>query len=125
MNNHKIIKDISVLLNRRGNSILNQDYKKVLNKTKKGDFVFLDPPYIEDKNYQFVYNNNEKIDSDFLATLKKQVENLDKKGVLWCMSQADTKTIRKLFKSYNINTFPVYRHQSKSYKNELLITNYQ
>ena len=40
------------------------------------------------------------------------------------MTQADTKDVKKLFKNYTIKKIKVYRAVSKSYTNELIITNY-
>ena len=44
---------VSNFLNSKKGKIYNEDYKKILKKAKQGDFVFLDPPYIEDHNYGF------------------------------------------------------------------------
>ena len=104
-------------------TIHNKDYKKILHKTKEGDFVFLDPPYIQE-NYQFKYNKNEELDNTFLNDLVKELRKLDKKRVLWLMTQADTKSIKKKLNKYNIFKFPVYRNHKQSYENELIITNY-
>ena len=49
---------------------------------------------------------------------------LYKKGVKWLMTQADTKEIKDIFKEYKIKKFEVYRANSKTYKNELIIMNY-
>jgi site-specific DNA-adenine methylase len=46
----------------KSGKIYNTDYKKVLQKAKEGDFVFLDPPYIGHR-YQFNYNKDEKLDT--------------------------------------------------------------
>jgi DNA adenine methylase len=100
------------------------DYKKVLAKAKDGDFVFLDPPYIEEHDYQFNYNKGEKLDESFLLDLLKEVEKLDKNGVRWLMTQANTPQIRKIFKGYIFKKFSVYRGLSNSYNSELLIRNY-
>lgn len=103
--------------------IENKDYAKVLVNTKKGDFVFLDPPYIEDFKYAFNYNKDEYFDP---RILKKEVEKLDKKEVKWMMTQIDTKQVRELFKKYK---FTEYINKSNfnsatTQKKELVITNY-
>ena len=43
----------------------------------------------------------------------EQVKKLDDRGVKWIMTQADTKTIRSIFKGYKIVKFPVYRAAKK------------
>jgi DNA adenine methylase len=102
--------------------IENKDYKLVLKTTKKGDFVFLDPPYIEDKNYDFEY-----VDGEFnIIELLKEVRKLDKKKVTWMMTQIDTKQVRDLFNKYKFydysNKQSIGPHDS--IKKEVVITNY-
>jgi len=115
-------------LNISDGKIYNKDYKFILSKAKKNDFVFLDPPYIEPElNYNFQYNKNEKIGNAFLGELITELRKLDKRGVKWMMTQADTPEIHKLFrgnKKYSITKFKVFRTSSRSHKNELVITNY-
>jgi len=118
------LNNVSKFLNNSKGKIYNKDYSLILDKAKSGDFVFLDPPYIESHNYQFNYNKHENLDEKFLKNLYKQVKKLDKRGVKWIMTQADTKQIKEIFKEYIIKKFPVYRTVSKSYKNELVIMNY-
>lgn len=116
--------EISQFLNNSNGKIFNESYENVLNKAKQGDFVFLDPPYIEQHNYGFNYNTNEVLNEEFLNNLYYELQKLDIKGVKWLMTQADTKHVRKIFKDYKIKTFKVYRMASKTYVNELLIMNY-
>ena len=99
------------------------DYKKTLEQAKQGDFVFLDPPYVEDKNYKFVYNRCDNLFDyqDLLDSLKE----LDRKGVMWMMTQADTPGVRKMFEGYRLKTFRVYRRKSRTHKNELIVMNYR
>jgi DNA adenine methylase len=123
-NYYKNIKNVSEYLNNNKGQIYNTDYKKILKKAKKNDFVFLDPPYVEQKNYQFNYNKNEIIGQDFINELVQQVKMLDKRDVYWIMTQANTKQVRKTFANYKIKTFDVYRAISKSYTKELIIMNY-
>jgi DNA adenine methylase len=104
--------------------IYNKDYKFILQKAKKGDFVFLDPPYIENHEYSFNYNQNETLDNQFITDIHNEVKKLDKIGVKWLMTQADNLAIRKTFKKYKIISYPVYRGYRKTFTNELIIKNY-
>jgi DNA adenine methylase len=121
------LEDVSKLLNSEG-KIFATDYKKILKMVKKGDFCFIDPPYIEDHDYYFTYNNiqenNEKNDIDFVDELYKEVKKLDKKNVKWLMTQADTPQVRKQFKEYTIISYLVHRGFTNKCKNELIIKNY-
>jgi DNA adenine methylase len=123
-NNYNNLNRVSEYLNNSNGIILNKNYKEILKKTKKGDFIFLDPPYIEEHDYQFNYNKEEKLDNKFILELYDEVKKLDKKKVKWLMTQADTKDVKNIFKEYNIKKFEVYRRVSKKYINELIITNY-
>jgi DNA adenine methylase len=105
--------------------IENKDYSKILDKTKKGDFVFLDPPYIETKTYSFSYNKNQIFS---IEKLREEVEMLDNKDIKWMMTQIDTKQVRNIFKKYK---FVEYSNNSRFNNNsafvdkkELIITNY-
>jgi len=106
--------------------IMNEDFKQVLSKAKKGDFVFLDPPYQEDHRYNFQYNINDRSESNikFVDELKEELRILDRKGIKWLMTQADTEQIRKKYKEYSIISFPVYRLNNRTYKKELIIKNF-
>lgn len=119
-----LLNEIHLFLETTNGKIFNKDYKKILEKAKKNDFIFLDPPYFKDKKYQFNYNKNENIDDSFIETLYSELKKLDKKKVKWLMTQANILSIRKTFKEYNITTIKVYRNISKTYKTELLIKNY-
>lgn len=99
-------------------------YKSVLTECRVGDFVFLDPPYIEEHNYKFNYNKNEDLKKSFLDELFEQVTILDSIGVKWMMTQAETGDVLKIFEKYNIRKVPVYRYSKKMHVNELLIMNY-
>jgi DNA adenine methylase len=116
--------NISDFLNNTKGKIYNKDYKYILSKAKENDFVFLDPPYIEDHDYGFQYNIDEKLDNKFIKELYNEVKKLDKKGVRWLMTQADTKEVRKVFKEYKIKKYQVYRMGKKGYASELIIMNY-
>jgi DNA adenine methylase len=122
--NYDNINQVSQFLNTKSGKIFNKSYEKILDKAKEGDFVFLDPPYIELNKYRFNYNKDEVLDESFIQELYLQVKKLDERKVKWLMTQADTQQIKDVFKDYTIKTFQVYRMGSKSYVNELLIMNF-
>jgi DNA adenine methylase len=120
------VKNVSRLLRSRKGRIDNQDYKNILKAAQKGDFVFLDPPYFEMTcKYNFQYNKKECIDQKFLLELKDECINLNKRGVLWLMTQADTPYVKEIFSEYFIESYLVYRSRTNTYKNELMIRNYK
>ena len=123
-NTYNNIQLVSQFLNTKSGKIFNKSYEKILDKAKEGDFVFLDPPYIENHNYRFNYNKDEVLDETFIQQLFIQVKKLDDRKVKWLMTQADTQQIKDTFKEYTIKKFEVYRMGSKSYTDELLIMNY-
>ena len=120
--NYKIkLLDLKKILKKT--EIYNKDYMQILKKSKKGDFIFLDPPYIEEKNYAFNYNKDEDFDP---VKLQGNLKLLDNKGVKWMMTQIDTRQVRNLFKGYKLfsyenSSMPVGNCSSKK---ELIITNY-
>ncbi len=121
---HSNLLQVSEFLNNSDGKIYNRDYKNILNKARNGDFVFMDPPYVEDHDYQFNYNKDEVLDNKFILELYKECKKLDGRGIKWLMTQANTKEIRKVFKEYKIKTFEVYRANKKEYVKELVIFNY-
>jgi DNA adenine methylase len=118
---YDLLKQISEYLNESNGKIYNKDYKLILSKAKKGDFVFLDPPYFEKHSYQFNYNKDETIDLKFLKDLKTELINLDKKGIKWIMTYANTEEVKDVFKSFIIKKFKVFRRASMKSTYELII----
>lgn len=120
---NNLLKVSDYLYKTRG-KIKQVDYKDILQMAKTNDFVFLDPPYIEDHNYQFTYNTEQTVHSSFLDELLFQMKELDRKNVKWIMTQANTQSVRTLFKEYKMIRFKVYRGISHMHKYELLIKNF-
>lgn len=117
------LRDVSILLNSNG-KIYNMDYKKILKKANKNSFCFIDPPYKEDHDYEFVYNIKNNNKTNFVTELYEEVQKLDKKGVKWLMTQANIPIVRETYKQYNIIEYPVYRGFRHEYATELIIKNY-
>src|SRR5690606_11801543 len=90
---------------------------------KKGDFVFLDPPYsVEcvDQYYTSCFDTNE------YRKLARLCDKLDKLGVKWLLTLNSHKTHLALFKKYKIHH--IRRHSfisnGMNKDKELFITNY-
>lgn len=115
---------VSNHLQKSDGQIMNSDFQVVLRLAKRNDFVFLDPPYMEDHNYQLNYNIGETLDESFMDRLLKELKKLDRKGVKWLMTQADTTQVRVAFNDYIVARFPVFRGLSQTPKYELIIKNY-
>jgi len=120
----KTLNNASMFLKYNKGIILNTNYSNALTTAKKGDFVFVDPPYIENHKYQFNYNTNESLNTKFIDELYDNLVKLDKRGVKWLMTQADDDYVKVKFKQFKISSFPVYRFASNTHKEEIIIKNY-
>ena len=116
----KQIDEISIIFNQKNVHITKKNYKVFLKNAKKGDFIYLDPPYSDtsdyyqnNKGYGKISNNNEQ------EEYYKIFENLNKKGCFLMMSNTNNSFIRKKYSNYNI--VDIYSSKLK----ELIITNYK
>lgn len=104
-------------------------YEKALSAAKKGDFIYLDPPYppLNGTSY-FTHYTRERFYEEDQVKLSKTARRLAKLGCLVMISNADTPIIRKLYKHWNINKLHVTRwitcKAQKHKVDELVITNY-
>lgn len=124
---------VSNYLNSVDIKILNGDYSISLEKAKRGDFVYLDPPYaaISDDKKSFVgytlngFNDNEQL------RLKNKFDELTNRGVNAMLSNSKVPLILELYKSklYNIKTVKANRSinsnkDDRGPVDEVLIMNY-
>ncbi len=111
--------------------IKNISYKEVLLYTKKGDFVYFDPPYypLNDTSSFTSYSKFE-----FLEEQQKELfnifENLSKNNVKVLHSNSDTEFINNLYSKYKISNIQANRFiNSKSSRrgkiSEIIVRNYQ
>jgi len=79
-------------------TIQNQDYKAVLKKAKKGDFVYFDPPYYPvSKTASFTsYTANSFLDKE-QTELRDTFVELNKRGCFVMLSNSDTPFIYKIY----------------------------
>jgi DNA adenine methylase len=105
------------------------DFGDAVAEAEAGDFVYLDPPYpaLNGTAYftHYTANRFSDVDQEKVATA---CHELDGRGCLFLVSNADTAKIRALYRNYNLRTVDVTRFltcKSKYSTRELLITNYE
>jgi DNA adenine methylase len=105
-------------------------YEKIENLVKKGDFIYLDPPYppLNGSSY-FSHYTKERFFSNDQKKLAIFAEKLSNRGCNILISNADTKEIRNLYFKWYKESIDVIRFiscKSKRHKvKELVITNYK
>ncbi len=79
------------------------DFSKILNKVKKGDFVYFDPPYVPlNETSSFTSYTKDGFDLDMQFKLRDICDELDSMGVMFMLSNSDTKLVNKLYSNYEI-----------------------
>ena len=103
-------------------------YNYVLGSVKRGDFVYLDPPYYPVNETSFVkYHRNSFIEKDHNELLQF-CEELNKKKIGFLMSNSNTKFNRKLYREFKIKKIlckrRIHSKTPQSNEMEVLIYNY-
>lgn len=128
VDNDNFLKASSLL---KKTKILCKDYKHVLDKyTKKGDLVFLDPPYLPVSKYSdFKRYTKEQFYLEDHIELSEYFKKLDKKGCYLILTNSNNKKILDLYKGYKINIFNTKRNiSSKGQKRtgqDIIVTNFK
>lgn len=78
--------------------IKNQDYKEILKKAKKGDFIYFDPPYYPvSKTASFTSYTSESFLEKEQTELRDTFVELHKRGCFVMLSNSDTPFINKIY----------------------------
>lgn len=126
----ELLRKISHFLNENNTLILNTDFENSLLEAKKGDLVYLDPPYIPiSKTSSFTSYTREGFNYDEQLRLKKLVDKLTKKEVFVMQSNSYSEITKELYKNYNIKEVLASRMINSKVENrgkikEVIITNY-
>ena len=90
--------------------ILCQDFEKTLSSAGDQDFVFVDPPYTVRHNHNGFLKYNDKVFNwEDQKRLKIAVEEAASRGVMITMTNADHKSIHRLYKGISNGAFEVER----------------
>ena len=126
------LNSVNQFLNQNKVIIKCQDFSSTVEKAKKGDFVYFDPPYQPvSKTANFTSYTNGNFGLNDLTRLAKVSNELAKKGVNVLLSNSSSKQVREMFSSkvWKITKIEANRAiNSNSEKRtghfELLIKNY-
>jgi len=122
------LRKISKLL--EGVKIKNESFENVLNWAKKGDFVYLDPPYYPlKKGHSFTTYSKDNFLEEEQKKLAEVFRKVDKKGCYVMESNSDTDFIRELYEDFDITVVKASRMincqgEGRGKINELVIRNY-
>ncbi|MEW6617691.1 MAG: DNA adenine methylase [Patescibacteria group bacterium] len=105
-------------------------FEEITNYTRRGDFIYLDPPYYPlKKGKSFTTYTKEAFLEKEQEKLSEVFKALDRKGCKVMLSNSNTEFIRKLYEGYNIGAVRASRMINcdatrRGKIKELVITNY-
>lgn len=115
----------------QGTDIEVQSFEYVVQKSRKNDFVYFDPPYAPlNATSYFTSYSKDGFDTNTQIKLKNVCIELDKKGVNFMLSNSSAPLILDLYKTFNIEFVKASRAiNSKGTKrgkiNEVIVRNYE
>lgn len=108
--------------------LMNADFEATLAKAARGDFAYLDPPYVTSSRRVFSEYGAHSFDHRDLTRLDGCLKDLDKRGVSFVVTYSDCPEARRLLKKWNPRRWRARRniagfaaHRRFSY--ELIATN--
>ena len=111
--------------------ITHQDYRTALSEAKKGDLVYLDPPYIPiSVSANFSKYAKEDFNLDDQKELAATINELSEKGVRVILSNSDTELSREIFapvlnlKQISVSRLIAAKSGSRGHVMEILGTNF-
>ncbi|MDP2819280.1 MAG: DNA adenine methylase [Polaromonas sp.] len=111
-----MMKNIAKVLART--DIYAADFREILGGAKRGDFVYLDPPYLpvftqpgveKEATAKFNKYTAKTFEMSDLTELAQICSDLSRRGVRWVMSNRDTASVRDLFPNAEIIRFTAHR----------------
>lgn len=108
--------------------IVTADFREVLDRTSRGDFVYLDPPYLplftrpdveKEPTAKFNKYTAKTFELNDLKELAEICAGLSRRGVKWVMSNRDTDSVRELFPDAEIFRFKIHRSLAAQSRREV------
>lgn len=126
-----LIYAISAYLNQNEIMILANDFDQIVRESKKGDFVYFDPPYIPlNQTSAFTSYTDKGFDYNAQVRLKETMDKLSARGVYVMLSNSSSPFSLELYKNYDITYVDVTRLNGASKKSrgsikEIIVKNYE
>jgi len=119
---------VHMYLNMNNVKILNADFEEALKSAKKGDFVYIDPPY-DQINASFTSYTEEGFGKEEQKRLARVYKELDERGVNVMLSNHNTPLINELYNDFNIHVIEAKRNinskgTGRGKVEEVIVTNY-
>lgn len=125
-----VLKAINHYLTNNSVEIRNLDFEDALSDAKKGDFVYIDPPYdpVSDTS-SFTGYSIDGFGKEEQKRLKSVFDSLDERGCKVMLSNSATPFIRDLYQDYHQITVEAKRNinsvaDGRGKIDEILVTNY-
>jgi DNA adenine methylase len=108
--------------------IVAADFREVLRSAVKGDFVYLDPPYLplftrpdleKEPTAKFNKYTAKTFEMSDLLDLADICTDLSRRGVRWVMSNRDTASVRDLFPTADVIRFTTHRSLAAQSRREV------
>jgi len=90
-------------------NFIHSDFIKSIKRIKKGDFVYLDPPYAPETNKSFTSYTGKHFGLDKHAELFKSILQFKKNKIKFVMSNANVTLVTEAFRDYTIDTIDAKR----------------
>jgi DNA adenine methylase len=128
-----VLRAVNKYLNSNNITLLNQDFAEAVKDAKKGDFVYLDPPYDPvSETASFTGYDVNGFNRDEQERLKEEFDALHKKGCKVMLSNSCTDFIMDLYKDYQDTIIKVRATRSinsnalkRGRVDEVLVLNYE
>ena len=119
---------VHCILNFNDIKLLSTDFEEAVKDAKKGDFVYLDPPYDSDTSTFNDYTEN-GFNKDEQIRLAKLFKKLSDRGCYVMLSNHNTILVKEMYSDYNIHIIEANRNINANGKKrkkveEVIITNY-
>jgi len=107
---------------------VNGDFEQVLAQAQKGDFVYMDPPFVVRARRVFRQYDPSTFTHEDIVRLRGWMERLNAKGINFVVSYAESDEADVLKKNFSHETVAVRRHiagfaRHRAITNEVLISN--
>ncbi|NLY85276.1 MAG: DNA adenine methylase [Tissierellia bacterium] len=129
--NEKVLRAVSKYLNENDVILLNCDFENALINIKKGDFVYLDPPYYPISNSSnFTGYTLDGFSESDQVRLKELCDKLTERGIKFLLSNSSAPFILELYKDYKIEFVKARRTinsngDGRGKIKEVLVRNYE